>query len=80
MDIRLIAARVAKYNYQTKAKLNAFVISEIAQLAFGHKPTEDDFNKVAEALLESPLHRDISTIAEDMDSEVDRITKLLSAP
>ena len=78
MDLHRIARRVAKYDFRTKAKLNAFILNEVAKQVVGHEPNDDDYNKISEAMLESPLHQDINLMAEDIASEVDRISGLFS--
>lgn len=62
----------ANYDFKSKMKVNALVISEIARLALGDEDSSS-FNTVAEAIEKSPIHDEIAKLAEMISSEANKI-------
>lgn len=60
--------------FDAKNRLNALVISEVAQLVYGECPTDDEYNAVA-AEMSDALHCDIAKLAEDIRGEAERISR-----
>ncbi len=67
MDLHAMAARVAGYDFKTKMKINALVISELA------RETGLEENDVAMAIMESGVHKRIQELADAIGEEADRM-------
>ncbi len=66
-----IAARVAaEYDFRTKAKINALVITEVGRLS-----GVEDLNAVSEGLLDSPVHQSIQALAEAVKDAAESLGK-----
>lgn len=60
--------------FQSKNRLNALVIDEVAHLVYGPSPTDEQYNAVAAEMQES-VHSDIAKLAADIQDEADRISR-----
>ncbi len=67
MDLQAIALRVAKYDFKTKMKINALVITELA------RESGLDENDVAMAIMESGVHRQIQDLADAIGEEAEKL-------
>ncbi len=69
MDLHAMAVRVAGYDFKTKMKINALVISELAQ------ETGLGENDVAVAIMESGVHKQIQELADAIGDEAEKLKK-----
>jgi hypothetical protein len=67
MDLQAMAVRIAGYDFKTKMKINALVISELAQ------ETGLGENDVAVAIMESGVHKQIQELADAIGDEAEKL-------